>query len=106
MASVAVGRVDVAVTEVEAVGEVSNRVGSRGPINTDLASDAKLISIAGIDKPAPHKEEWTKDNIIRITINWTSTSKAAAYTILSQHTTKSTFSSIVATTRQLPSLRI
>ena len=53
------GRIDVAIIKVEAVGEVSVRVGSRRPVITDLASDAKLISAARIDIPAPHKEEWT-----------------------------------------------
>ena len=71
------GRIDAAIIKGEGVGEVSSRVGPRGPVITVLASDAKLISIARSDIPAPHKEKWTKRDIIRITIHWASTSKTA-----------------------------
>ena len=59
VASGEAGRIDVAIIEVEVVGAVSIRVGSRGPVITALASDAKLISGARMDTAAPHKEERT-----------------------------------------------
>ena len=59
------GRIDAAVTEGEAVGVGSIRVGSRGPVATPLASVVKgdfsvwgYVLTAEIDPPAPHKEEW------------------------------------------------
>ena len=70
MATVVVGRPD-AEAEAEAVGMVDIRASSRRPVTTDLTSVAKLISVVGIDIPAPHKEEWAKGYIIAITINWT-----------------------------------
>ena len=73
VARVGAGRIDAAIIEVEAVGVVSIRAGSRGPINTVPASAAKLISEVGIDIPAPHKEKRAERNIIRITIHWAST---------------------------------
>ena len=59
VATVADGRIDAAITEGEAVGVASIRVGSRGPINTAQASAAKLIRAVRRDIPAPHKEERT-----------------------------------------------
>ena len=53
----AVGRIDVAIIEAEAVGVASARVGPRGPINTVLASVVKLTSGVRSDIPAPHEEE-------------------------------------------------
>ena len=55
-----VGRIDAAIIKVEVVGVASIRVGSRGPINTVLASEVELISIVRIDTAAPHKDEGTK----------------------------------------------
>ena len=52
------GRSDVAIIKAEVVGEVSIRVGSRGPAITALASEVEQL-IARIDIPAPHKEEGT-----------------------------------------------
>ena len=56
-ARAAVGRIDAA-TEAEVVGG-ANVCGPSRPVLTVLASEVKLISIARIDNPAPHKEEWT-----------------------------------------------
>jgi len=56
VATDAAGRKDVTATEGEAVGDVSVRDGSRRPVITVLASDAKLISEVRTDIPAPHKE--------------------------------------------------
>ncbi|MFG6399443.1 MAG: hypothetical protein K1W07_08955, partial [Parabacteroides distasonis] len=58
VATVVAGRIDVATIEDEAVGAARTRVGSRGPINTALASAVELISAVRIDIPAPHKEQW------------------------------------------------
>lgn len=66
------GAINVAITEVEVVGFAIVIVGSRGPVKTGLAS-ATEQPVANIDRPAPHKEEGTKGNIIRIAIHWTST---------------------------------
>ena len=55
----AVGQIDATATEVEVVGGVSVRAGSRRPVITVLASVDKLISAVRIDIPAPHKEQWT-----------------------------------------------
>ena len=82
VAIVDVGRMDVASTKVEVVGDASVRGGSRRPAVADLASVVKLISTVGTDIPVPHKEKRTKGYIIRITINWTSTSNATLDTIL------------------------
>ena len=53
------GRIDAAIIEAEDVGVASARVGSRGPINTALASVAEPSSKVRINTAAPHKEEWT-----------------------------------------------
>ena len=53
-----VGRIDATATEVEVVGVVSIRAGSRRPVITDLASIVKPISGVRIDTAAPHKEEF------------------------------------------------
>ena len=63
VATAAVGRIDEAIIEVEAVGEVSIRVGARRPVITVLTSAAykqnvyRCRCIPLIDIPAPHKEE-------------------------------------------------
>ena len=56
---VVVRRIDVTATEAEVVGKAGSRVGPRGPVITVQASIDKLTSAAGIDTPAPHKEQWT-----------------------------------------------
>ena len=56
VASGEAGRIDVAIIEVEVVGAVSIRVGSRGPVITVLTSAVKLISEVRIDTATPHKE--------------------------------------------------
>ena len=71
-----VGRIDVTTTKIEVVGEASVRDGPRRPVITTLTSVVEQL-IVSIDIPAPHKEEWTERDIIRITIYWTSTSKTA-----------------------------
>ncbi|MFG6399444.1 MAG: hypothetical protein K1W07_08960 [Parabacteroides distasonis] len=62
----AVGQIDATATEVEVVGGVSVRASSRRPVIAVLASAVKgdfsvwgYVLTAEIDKPAPHKEEWT-----------------------------------------------
>ena len=75
VATEVIGRSDVTAIEAEVVGMVSARADPRRPIITFPASADELSSIVRIDTAAPHKEQWTKRDIIRITINWTSASK-------------------------------
>lgn len=56
VAIAAAGRVDAASIEVEDVGGVSVRVGSRGPVADAPASVEERFRVTGEDVAAPHKE--------------------------------------------------